>query len=890
MRFAVCVLALTLASGDWAAGAGLRSEISAAWSLPADTCHTAGRLKKGRGAKPGDGRPFGAMASYDPTARVGRPRGPFRGLDRSEGEPKIVPGLYGASADGNVVGLARSGSTLYIAGSFRSVGQNTGGYVPVDARTGEPLRAFPKVAGSVRAIVSDGEGGWYIGGRFSAVEGKPRACLAQIRADGSVSDWNPVVSGHPDFIDPPAVTALAVDQGRVYVGGTFAAIGGRSQESLGCVDARTGASLAWNHGTNIDGWVATLAVDQGTVFVGGFFDSLGGEPRVGIGAVDAATGNLLPWRADAVGYVLAVLVKGDTLLLGGNFLGINFTDRPMLAAVDVHTGQLLPFDVHAEGVHERYLQEPQVTALSLIGDTLFAAGNFTRIGGKYRPSLAALNVHDGTAFDWAPDTLGPRFAGFPPPLVRTMAMSRGSVYLGGGFDSVGEMNRTCVAELNRATGKVTPWGPKPDDVVWALAVQGDTVLAGGTFSTVGEWRHRAGLAALDLTTGRLKPWNPNPNGVICTAIAVHGDRVLVSGDFSQIGGQPRPHQYFAALDTINGEALDWDPRANDIADTFLLVDDTLYMGGVFTQMGGQTRNYAAAISATTGEVLPWNPNPDDWVLALARGGGVIYLGGIFFHVGAPRHGIAAVDATTGLLSSWNPDTDNSVVEALLVGGDKVYVGGGFGRIGGQPRTSIAALDVNTGLATEWNPQPTPWEGQPRVKSLALAGGKLYVGGAFGGIGGQPRTCFAAVDTSTGLATDWDPGADGMVWSLLADGNMLYVGGGFTRTGGWPAAGVAAFSLPPPAVPVPEGLALTQSIPNPAGVSALIRFSLPSAAPVTLSVYDLQGRQIAVPLDHVYQEAGPHEVVFLTDQLKAGVYLYSVNAGGQSATRKMVVVR
>jgi len=800
------------------------------------------------------------------------------------------PALYGASSDGNVVGVARSGSTLYIAGSFRSVGENTGGYVPIDAGTGELIRPFPKVTGSVWAIVADGAGGWYIGGEFTAVGGKARSCLAQIRADGSVSDWDPNVTGSPGYVDPPMVITLAVDRGRVFVGGAFRQIGGQSQENLGCVDARSGAVLDWSRGTHLNGYVSALATNGAMVFVGGHFDSLGGEPRMGVGGVDFDSGELSAWRADAVGYVGALLVKGDTLFMGGGFLGINFTGRPMLAAVDIPTGRLLPFDAHAKGVQPRYFPDPEVTVLRMIGDTLFVAGDFTEIGGRYRPSLAALNVNDGSAFDWAPDTLGPRFPGFPPPIVRTMVMSGGSVYVGGAFDAVGGMSRPFVAELNRETGKVTAWNPRPDGIVSAVAVQGDTVLAGGTFSTVGDWRHRAGLAALDLTTGRLKPWNPNPNGVICTAIAVHGDRVLVSGDFTEIGGQPRPHHYFAALDTINGEALDWDPLAGDIADAFLLVDDTLYVGGVFTQMGGQTRNYAAAISATTGEVLPWNPNPDDWVLALARRANTVYLGGIFFHVGAPRHGIAAVDATTGVPSPWNPDTDNSVVEALLVSGDKVYVGGGFGRIGGQARTSIAALDTNTGQATAWDPQPTPWEGLPRVKSLAMAGGKLYVGGAFGGIGGQPRTCFAEVDTSTGLATDWDPGTDGIVWSLLADGNELYVGGGFTRAGGWPAAGVAAFSLPAPAIEVPVELALAQSIPNPADASVLIRFSLPSAAPVTLSVYDLQGRQVAVPLNHVHQEAGPHELVLPTGHLKPGVYLYSVNAGGESATRKMAVVR
>jgi hypothetical protein len=79
----------------------------------------------------------------------------------ASGGPVADPNLVGAN--GNVVGMARSGNTLYIAGSFRSVGENIGGLVQVDARTSEVLRPFPKVAGYVYALVPDGSGGWYLG-------------------------------------------------------------------------------------------------------------------------------------------------------------------------------------------------------------------------------------------------------------------------------------------------------------------------------------------------------------------------------------------------------------------------------------------------------------------------------------------------------------------------------------------------------------------------------------------------------------------------------------------------------------------------------------------------------------------------------------------------------
>ena len=146
-----------------------------------------------------------------------------------------------------------------------------------------------------------------------------------------------------------------------------------------------------------------------------------------------------------------------------------------------------------------------------------------------------------------------------------------------------------------------------------------------------------------------------------------------------------------------------------------------------------------------------------------------------------------------------------------------------------------------------------------------------------------------MDTTTGLATDWDPSLDGLVWSLASDENTVYVGGGFTRAGGLPAVGLAAFSTDEMPLPAPPAFALVQSIPNPVRSSAIIRYSLPEEATVTLSVYDLQGRRVATLLDHVFREAGRHDVPVPSDRWKPGIYLYRLEAGGLSATRKMVVL-
>src|SRR5262249_27327028 len=92
--------------------------------------------------------------------------------------------------NGSVYASAVLGSTLYLGGIFTEVGARSGSAVPIDAGTGLPLTR-PLVAGTVRAVVPDGTGGWFIGGTFTAVGGVPRANLARLLSDNSLSSWDP---------------------------------------------------------------------------------------------------------------------------------------------------------------------------------------------------------------------------------------------------------------------------------------------------------------------------------------------------------------------------------------------------------------------------------------------------------------------------------------------------------------------------------------------------------------------------------------------------------------------------------------------------------------------------------------------------------------------------
>jgi hypothetical protein len=89
--------------------------------------------------------------------------------------------------------------------------------------------------------------------------------------------------------------------------------------------------------------------------------------------------------------------------------------------------------------------------------------------------------------------------------------------------------------------------------------------------------------------------------------------------------------------------------------------------------------------------------------------------------------------------------------------------------------------------------------------------------------------------------------------------------------------------------LPDQFALETSVPNPVRTQATIRYALPEASDVTLTVYDVMGREVT-RLVQSAKAAGIHEVQYDTSALPSGTYLYRLRAGAFTQTKRMVVVR
>jgi trimeric autotransporter adhesin len=798
------------------------------------------------------------------------------------------------TVNGPVIAVARSGNTIYIGGQFTFISQVTGNAVPLDYVTGAPTTPFPRVEGSVGVVVSDGAGGWFIGGDFTAVAGVPRAGLAHVMADLSISAWNPSPNG--------PVTAITISGSMMYVAGGFNSIGGQPHDGLAAVDVATGVASFW--GPSVVGRINSIGVSGSTVYVGGSFNVIGGLSRRNIAAIDAQTGVTRAWLPDADGTVNALVVSGPTIYAGGNFANIGGRPRLGIAALDSTSGSATSWQPNF-GIQGR------VNALLLSGTTLYIGGQYYLLS-NYSSNLTAVDITTGVPTSFSPNPTGQN------SFVSALALRGSTIYVGGSFTSIGGQPRnnpavldsTIVAQshenlaaLDASSGVATAWTPSLDGAVTSLAPGASAIFVVGDFNRAGG-AVRNGIAALDATTLVPTAWDPNAAGQsifgnypYVNAIVVSGSTVYVGGYFSSIGGQQR--KGIAALDATTGLAKPWNANAGTASSpawifSLAVNGSTVYAGGQFTSMGGQTRNYVAALDATTGAVTPWNPNiggPYPRVLSLAVDGSKIFVGGTFASVGAQsRNNLAAIDLQSGNATSWDPDP-NSLVCALQPSGSTLYVGGDFNNIGGQARGYLAAFDTSSDVPTAWNPGASS-----TVLAMALNGSALYAGGYFSSLGGQLRNGIGAVDIATGAATSWDPGAGGStpyVWALAPSGSTVYAGGQFATMGGQPQPYLAAISIPPTphlqAAP-PTARFSIAGVPNPARVQTGLRFTLPAAGPVSLEVFDAAGRRVATLFNHEPMVAGAHEVPLKTADLKAGLYFAKLEFGSEFATERLIVLR
>jgi Domain of unknown function (DUF5122) beta-propeller len=437
-----------------------------------------------------------------------------------------------------------------------------------------------------------------------------------------------------------------------------------------------------------------------------------------------------------------------------------------------------------------------IVSVGADGDVLAIArdANHVYIGGRF--SYVGVVSDSGVTVD---QTGGTRVH-LPRPRGGTIRAAtrdqRGGWFVGGDFTSIGGVARNGLARIN-SSGVVTSWAPSVTGRVEALAFDGTNVYVGGSFTNVAGVA-RANLAAIADATGTASSFAPNVAGSVAT-LSLDGANLFVGGTFTSVGGQPRAN--IARVSTTTGAVGSFAVGTDGPVSEVLVVADRVYVAGTFSTFGGSPRSNIASATISTGTVDAFAPQVSGPVHALVRrnNGTALFIGGAFSTVDAQtRNNLASVDPTTGALLPWTATTNGAVRDLELSQAHSglatnawLHAAGEFTLANASTRLRAAAIDTTTGTTTPWDPGV-----DQNARVVVRSGSNFFLGGDFGWVNGAPRRGVAALHRSTlELDRAWDPVLNGDVRALATspDGTKVYVGGDFTTADGLGRSRAAAFA-------------------------------------------------------------------------------------------------
>jgi hypothetical protein len=269
-------------------------------------------------------------------------------------------------------------------------------------------------------------------------------------------------------------------------------------------------------------------------------------------------------------------------------------------------------------------------------------------------------------------------------------------------------------------------------------------------------------------------------------------------------------------------------------------------------------------------------NNDDEGQSLAIDGtGNVYVTGFSFGIGSSGLAYATIKYNNAGVQQWvaryngTGNADDKANAMAIDGSGNIYVTGmSYGANGSYDYTTVK---YNSAGSRQWVARyNAAGNNTDEAKALAVDGsGNVYVTGYSYGSNGFKDYATIKYLVSGASITFADPSSSEDMDFSESDGDEQVE---IDRT-----------------TTLPTTFYLAQNFPNPYNPTTTIRFAIPSAGKVKLTVYNVRGELVRTLVDGEVS-AGYHEVTFDASKLASGVYFYRLEAGSYVATQKMILAK
>jgi hypothetical protein len=337
-----------------------------------------------------------------------------------------------------------------------------------------------------------------------------------------------------------------------------------------------------------------------------------------------------------------------------------------------------------------------------------------------------------------------------------------------------------------------------DGTVWTLAVVGDTVVVGGSFTKVQDSTRkltyaRKNIFAYGLHDGVVRAFAPEVDAAVYALAPGAGNTVYLGGSFKTVNSTAQ--RGLARVSVADGSRvagfgarINWgDVRALTARGT------KLYAGGTFSAVNGVTRVGLARVDATSGAVdagfdarlsAPGLSRTRVEHFDLSPDGSRLVAVGALLKVGSvSRTQIAMFDVSgaAATLTSWYTDAyqpecmkgfDTYLRQVKFSPDGRWFVVAATGRTSSPTKLCDSAARFEAGGNGKHNPTWVQRTGGDSLYAVAVTGSVVYVGGhqryldnPYGsdskgpGPGAVARVGIGAISPATGRALPWDPSRD-----------------------------------------------------------------------------------------------------------------------------------